>query len=510
MALSTLLDTLPMYSHLSFTLLFLIVVPVLATFLYRLIFHPLSRIPGPFLAKVTSLYLYYHSYRGDECTLVDRLHQRYGPVIRIAPNEVSVSDGAALAPVHTERGGFMKAECYRNFDIDGHPSIFSALDPAHRAVRSKAVVSMFSTSAIRAGTDVLEGCVGRLVDRMKAEAGRSRQTKKETGEARRVNVLNLSRSLAVDAVSAYLFNQSFGGIEENDEELSASQFVNAFVAVGRFFYLPNWAFSALELASAKIWPSKAVDESMEKMDRFVSNLVEEAANGGKRSDTYQGRLLHAGISKHETAAQCKDLIFAGTDSTGMNLGTICWHLARDADIYQSLRDEIRKADAEDKNYNPQSLPYLRAVMNEGLRLSMANPTRLPRVVPATGWSFHSPQDDKQTYFPAGAVVGLQIYSLHHNPAVFPDPFRFLPDRWLAGSDAETQRLMQRDFIPFGIGPRQCIARNLATAELYFAVRRIVREDVLKGAKAVGEKIEIMEWFNSKVVGEKIELFWDGE
>ena len=67
--------------------------------------------------------------------------------------------------------------------------------------------------------------------------------------------------------------------------------------------------------------------------------------------------------------------------------------------------------------------------------------------------------------------------------------------------------MQRDFIPFGLGSRQCIARNLAMTELVLATRAIVRENVLEGAQPVCEKIEYLEWFNSRIKGEKIELVW---
>lgn len=67
--------------------------------------------------------------------------------------------------------------------------------------------------------------------------------------------------------------------------------------------------------------------------------------------------------------------------------------------------------------------------------------------------------------------------------------------------------MQRDWIPFGLGARQCIARNLATVELFLAVRAIARHNVLEGAEAVGDTIEMLEWFNSKIKGEKIELVW---
>ena len=68
--------------------------------------------------------------------------------------------------------------------------------------------------------------------------------------------------------------------------------------------------------------------------------------------------------------------------------------------------------------------------------------------------------------------------------------------------------MQRDWMPFGNGTRACIARNLATAELFVAVEGLVRADVLSGARAVKERVQIYEWFNSKVRGGSVELVWD--
>jgi len=128
---------------------------------------------------------------------------------------------------------------------------------------------------------------------------------------------------------------------------------------------------------------------------------------------------------------------------------------------------------------------------------MANPSRLPRRVPSGGWTHLG------FYFPANTNVGVAPYEFHLNPKVFPEPNSFAPDRWLNPTDE-----MLRDWIPFGFGTRQCLARNLATVELYMAVQRLVEADVLRGAKAVSDKIEIKEWFNSKVKGETIELVWE--
>jgi len=112
--------------------------------------------------------------------------------VRIGPYEISISDGNALAPIYTEGGGFMKSTCYKNFDIEGHASIFSALDPTYRVVRAKPVVSMFAPSAIRIkAQETLSEVSERMVEKMKLARHNDRE----------INVLDVTRAAAVDAVS---------------------------------------------------------------------------------------------------------------------------------------------------------------------------------------------------------------------------------------------------------------------------------------------------------------------
>ncbi|OCL15308.1 cytochrome P450 [Glonium stellatum] len=470
----------------------------LAYLIYNLFFHPLSHIPGPLLARLSPLYLFYITYVGQEARIVHRLHNKYGPVVRIAPNEVSVSDGRALKVVYTDGGGMRKANCYRNFDIDGFPSIFSELEKDNRAVRAKSVAGLFSTSAIRKNGEMV---IREVVERWVIGIKEKRDASLRKGMGRKcgdtVDLLRSARALALDAVTGYLFGTVYGALQEDmgeKDKLSAALFVDSFVAVGRFFYLPMWAFTLLESLSAKSAEDKLVlSESMETVDDFVTRIVEQVDVNDSEENTYQARMLRASISKEETKAQCKDLMFAGTDSTGMNLATICWHLSKSPEKYARLRAELLLNPLSD----PQTLPYLSGVIKEGLRLSMANPTRMPRVVPSSGIILPSGQ-----YLPPSIIIGLQPYSLHFNPAIFPSPQEFIPERWLDPTPE-----MLRDHIPFGLGSRACIARNLATVELFLAVDGIVRADILKGAKAVGEKIEILEWFNSRVVGERVEIAW---
>jgi hypothetical protein len=66
----------------------------------------------------------------------------------------------------------------------------------------------------------------------------------------------------------------------------------------------------------------------------------------------------------------------------------------------------------------------------------------------------------------------------------------------------------KHWFAFGVGLRACIARNLAMTELYMAMERLAKSDVLRGANVCQDKLEIYEWFNSSITGEKIELIWN--
>lgn len=494
------------------TLLSIPLVFLLLVCLYRLYLHPLSPIPGPFLARLTSLYLYTIAYRGTECTTLTALHRKYKTrILRIAPNAVSISDGAALHHVYVASGGFPKDPCYENFKLDGHETIFSTRDPAYRAMRAKVVVPLFAMGRVRAageGDGPIARCVSMFVARF--ERNKAQALRNAPGE-RKLDLLDLGQRLAVDVVTSYLYNSRYGGLDEDavSEEktnaapakMSAAPFVAAVVAFGRFFLLPHWAFAALELLQARLAPDAHVATAFDKVHRYAAGLA-EAADPAKH-DTYQARLLSAGCSESEVAAQVKDLMFAGTDSTATNLSTVLFRLAQNPAALRRLAEELRGPGA-DPSRDPQTLPYLRAVVREGLRMGMANPTRLPRTTPRSGFLAAGYR------VPGGTSVGLSLQTLHFNAEAFPQPERFLPERWLDdenGYSTETRRLRDRDYFPFGLGTRGCIARNLATHELFMAVRGVVGSGVLEGARGCGEVV-MDEWFNARVRGGKVEVRWD--
>lgn len=128
-----------------------------------------------------------------------------------------------------------------------------------------------------------------------------------------------------------------------------------------------------------------------------------------------------------------------------------WEISqpRSLHVQTRLQEELRSADAATTPF--EKLPYLDAVVMEGLRCFPAIPMSLPRYVPAGGRTIDG------YYVPAATIVSAQAYSTHRiDQRVFPEPDRFNPDRWLDGAgDLDRKRL----FFAFASGGRGCIGKQ---------------------------------------------------
>ncbi|KAJ4193595.1 hypothetical protein NW755_003589 [Fusarium falciforme] len=115
----------------------------------------------------------------------------------------------------------------------------------------------------------------------------------------------------------------------------------------------------------------------------------------------------------------------------------------------------------------QSMPYLQACIKESLRLHPATGLPLARVVPEGGATITG------TFFPAGAIVGVNSWVAHRNPDVFgPDTDEFRPERWLT-TDKEKLKMMDASWMPFGAGSRTCIGKNISLLEMNKLVPTLV-------------------------------------
>ena len=98
------IESIPIY----FTIPLLLVTFLLGFILKRRYLSPLSRFPGPFWAGVTRWWLVRQIYKGDHEKTMLRLHRKYGPIVRISPFEVAISDPDAIKIIYGHTSNFTK------------------------------------------------------------------------------------------------------------------------------------------------------------------------------------------------------------------------------------------------------------------------------------------------------------------------------------------------------------------------------------------------------------------
>lgn len=497
-----------------FAIIIFLVLSILALIIYRLCFHPLRHIPGPWFAAFSSVFLYLICYIGIEGRITRYYHNKFQTrVLRIGPNALSISDGSAIRAIYVSSGGFPKDVRYKNFNLGPIETIFSTIDTSYRDVRAKAVSPLFSPAEIR-GESQPEGSIGRHVQEFVTQL-------KELHHAKiRTDLLDLCAKLSIDVVSNYLLGLPYGGLTEHahlsltdrqtdEAKLSANAFVHAIVGFARFSLLPNWIFKNVYSISQRLARDEKVDKSFAKIAEFIDRVMAKtktsysAGTLQRKRFLYQDRLLAAGVSFTETAAQSKAILFAGADSTAVALATTLFHLTKNENARHRLLCEVRSATSSN-NKEQNELSFLRACIKEGLRLCMANPTRLTRIVPNTATLV---VDGFQ--IPAGSVVGCAASVLHYDPDIFPHPFEFRPERWMKedSSDGLRRPDMDKNLMAFGQGLRACLGKNLALHQLHLAVAAVIDAEILEHAKPKQDQIEVTEWFNGDIIGHKIEIEW---
>lgn len=192
------------------------------------------------------------------------------------------------------------------------------------------------------------------------------------------------------------------------------------------------------------------------------------------------RFIQAGTKDPEFMDQQKVLsltlvnVFAGGDTTAIALSATFYFLLKTPVALQKLVAEIDQASfAQDDGIVSYSeaiqLPYLKAVIQESLRVFPGIGMPLERVVPSGGL-------DVCGYFlPAGTIVGTSAWPLHAKESIFgAQPREFRPERWIEASEAQAS-LMNSAMFAFGMGARSCVGQNISLLQMYKVVPTILRK-----------------------------------
>jgi cytochrome P450 len=178
---------------------------------------------------------------------------------------------------------------------------------------------------------------------------------------------------------------------------------------------------------------------------------------------------HVVPSVEDLTDEAFTILTAAADTTGHAMAILTYYVVSNPSIYRTLTTELKNAypshnhnheQVKNLNYRYatlEKLPYLTAVIKEGLRLSYGTPGRLPRTINTPTATFNG------YTVPKGTVVGMSTYLMHRNPDLFPDPDTFDPGRWL---DPVASKRLEKYLVSFGRGATMCVGMQYVPLPLF--------------------------------------------
>lgn len=456
----------------------LLILYALALTLYNLFLHPLRHYPGPRLAAATPLPLLLSRLTGSNVRWTHTLHTRYGPIVRVAPNELSFIEPAAWKDIYGHRTAskpaFAKDEAFYGRDLFAgkteEAGLVRAGDAAHARQR-RLVSHAFSDSALRAQERLLRGYVDLLVTKLGQIVG------KEGAEIdkRKVNLVDWFNFTTFDIMADLTFGEALGLLEGSEY----TPWVRAVFGSLKMVMLQQ----VLGRLPGGRWVlDRSIPESVREnrrlhMQHSIERVEKRLARKTERPDIWTYALRYSGLedgvgkglSMREMHSNAATFMLAGTETTATLLSGLTWMLLKRPDALSRLVKEVRGAFAAREEMTMPALAtleWLNACLEEALRVYPPVPSGLPRITPAQGAVVCGRE------IPGGTVVSLAHYAAYHSPSNFKNPDSFLPERWLPGAEefgGDNKHVLQ----PFSFGPRNCLGKNLAYHEMRLVLATIL-------------------------------------
>ncbi|PGH23595.1 hypothetical protein AJ80_02376 [Polytolypa hystricis UAMH7299] len=428
---------------------------------YNIFFHPLKNFPGPTSWAATRFPWCWHQYHGRLPHRLLQLHKRYGHVVRVAPDELSFTTATAWKTIYGQRAVEMsKDPVFSLHTPTGAQSLLTADRETHARQR-RLLAHAFSEKALREQEYILQSYVNKLLDQL---------SRNYTSGA--LDVAQWFNSTTFDLIGDLAFGEDFGCLDIGDlvpfgRDIRSMTKELIFDQMLKYYGLLS--FTGLFL------PKNIKGVRRQNIQRTI-DTVERRIQGDTDRKDFLFYILAAndekGMSREEIYVNSFSLSIAGSESSATSISGAVFYILTYHHVYEKLVDGIRsafKSETEITLVRLNDLVYLTAVLTETLRLYPPVSITLPRVVPGNGEAIDS------FYVPGGTTVGVNHFSASRHPENFHCPDEFLPERWLRESrntssiDKDEKAAMQ----PFSYGPRGCIGRNLAWAEMRLVIAKLL-------------------------------------
>ncbi|KAJ2994193.1 hypothetical protein NUW58_g1619 [Xylaria curta] len=475
---------------------------------YNLLIHPLASFPGPRLWAVSRLPYIHSLWQGRLHEHIKDLHDSYGPIVRIAPDELSFTTAQAWNDIYcggVGNKGFPKHPAYRNAQT--FESLFDATDENHTRLRRLLKNGFFSLAAARRQEKHVQAYADRLIAQLRAHHSGT-----NFRDCLPADMHEWYSFATFDIIGHVALSEDFGCLDGRAYHpwtlMVLTHFqLSAFLMCSKF-YLPLSFLTLLTpmrlihlrdtflslirdkvarrckrtlLPGEKDFVTTALGQVTE-----LEELREEIFKDGKHDSTHGNMPRTPVLSRTELEANCILLLLAGSDTITTSLMSVTHLLCENPLTLRKLTAEVRSSAPTESDVNftniTLNMPYLNAVLREAHRLCPPLANGPARVV------------GKEEVIIAGVVVppntavGVTHYAASRSAHNFIFPDEFLPERWLspklaAQYDCNNDRICRphhlfktdvREVVhPFSIGGRDCLGQNLAWVEFRVLLARMV-------------------------------------
>jgi len=451
--------------------------------IYRLWFHPLSNVPGPRLIALSYWPEFYYDVLlgGRYFLVIDEMHRKYGPVVRVNPDEVHFDDPDfidTLFPLYGRRTDKPIQIGKRTGTPD---SLVTTVDHDVHRRRRNAVNAFFSNNSIRRLEPILQ-------ERLRTLLGRIRSSS-EQHEA--LEMHPIFRACTNDVITTYAFGRSFDLLDRPDFGVPYFEASDVFFHLEHLFGHFHWLADLVQ--STPLWLVSvlfpALSELVSKQSWWIDRVreIRDSPGMSKAQGTIFQGILSSGLpeddlSEKRLSAEAQLIVFAGEGTTAYTLMAATYELLANPPELEKLQCELANAipdrDAMPSFAQVESLPYLNAVIQETVRLHPGVMARQARISPDVPISYKG----KYT-LPPGTLFSMSPLTTHMNADVFEDPYVFRPQRWI--DDPK----IGRAFLGFARGSRNCVGMNLARKEMALVLATLFRKyDLYRGQE--GPTVEL--------------------
>ncbi|KAI1352859.1 cytochrome P450 [Xylaria sp. FL0043] len=443
---------------------------------YFVTYSQIRDVPAPFPAQLSNWWLLYACRRGKRYLIVDEVHKKLGPVVRIQPNHISIADDEAIQIIYGHGNGFLKSEFYDAF-VSIKRGLFNTRDRVEHTRKRKMVSHTFAPKSVSQFEPYIAENLETFVNRWDELAEKSPRGDKTAY----VDCLKWFNYVAFDTIGDLAFGAPFGMLKAGADiaevrtsldappiyapaveilnrrgEVSAT--LGCLPSIKPYAkWLPDPFFSQ-GLAAVEKLAGIAIARVKERLDNPPDINRKDLLARLQEGRDEKGEPL----GFEELTAEALTQLIAGSDTTSNSSCALLYYVAKTPGVIKKLQEELDAAIPDNNTNVPdyesiRNLPYLEAVINETLRIHSTSGIGLPRQIPegSPGLHLHG------YYFPAATVLSVPTYTIHHSKEIWgQDADEFRPERW----EKATPR-QRNAFIPFSHGPRSCVGRNVAEMEM---------------------------------------------